>query len=136
MPGIGEISLAVIAAASVVAVLAAMPALAQIRRTAARAETLLGGLERSLPALVADLRDTAAKADRALTAAGGLADTVERMNRLTATTTRTLEQTRAALRRVAATVAPSAASAVGLLTVLREGIQWVWPRGMRRRDSL
>lgn len=133
MPGLTEVSLGIIAAASVVAVLVAVPALVQVRRTAARAESLLTEVERTLPALLVELREATAKAERAMDAMDGLAETVERMDRVTAAAARTIELAGAAMRHMAAdVVAPSVANAAGLLAVLREGIQWVWPRRERR----
>lgn len=134
MPGIIDVSLAVIAAASVLAVLVAIPVLLQIRRTAARAESLLAQVEETLPALLSDLREATAKAQRTMDAMDGLAESMERMDRLTTAAARSLELAGAVLRHMAAdVVAPSVANAAGLLAVLREGIQWVWPRGERRR---
>lgn len=136
MPGIAEVSLAVIAAASVVAVAAAIPALVQIRRTAARAETLLVQVEQTLPALLVELRAVTAKADRTVAAMAGLAETMDRMDRLTASAARTVEQAGTAARQWTAwLIAPSVANAAGLLTVLREGLRWMWPRRERRRDQ-
>lgn len=133
MPPIADVSLAVIAAASIVAVAVAVPVLVQIRRTAARAESLLNQVEGTLPALIAELREATARAERTMDAMGGLAEAVERVDRLTTATTRTLELAGAAMRHMAAdVVAPSVANAAGLLAVLREGIQWVWPRRERR----
>jgi len=134
MPGIVDVSLAVIAAASVVAVLVAIPALVQIRRTAARAESLLTQVESTLPALLVELRQATARAERTMDAMGGLTETVERMDRLTAAATRTVELAGVTLRHVTAdVVAPSVANAAGLLAVVLEGIQRVWPRRERRR---
>ncbi|MHB8733498.1 MAG: hypothetical protein ACYDAB_17185 [bacterium] len=136
MPSIADLSLAVIAAASVVAVLVAVPVLVQLRRTAARAESLLSQVERTLPALIAELREATAKAERTIDAMGGLAETIERMDRLTTATARTVELAGAAMRYMAADVlGPSVANAAGLLTVLREGIQYLWPRRQRRRTT-
>ncbi len=133
MPGMVEISLGVIAAASVVAVLVAVPALVQVRRTAARAESLLAQVETTLPGLLVELREATERAERTMDAMGGLAETVERLDRVTAAATRTIELAGAAMRHMAADlVAPSVANAAGLLAVVREGIQWVWPRRERR----
>jgi predicted PurR-regulated permease PerM len=123
---IASVSLAVMAAAAVAAVLLAVPVLVQIRRTAARAESVLAYVEGTLPGLVAELRQAAARSERALEA-------VERVDRLAAAAARTLQFTGAAMRRLAAdVVAPSAANAAGLLAGLRAGIQWVWLRRHRR----
>ena len=136
MPSIAELSLAVLAAASVVAVLVSLPVLAQIRRTAARAESLLEQVEGTLPALISELREATAKAERTMDAMHGLAGTIERLDRLTAATVRTMELASAAMRYVAwDVVGPSVASAAGVLGVLREGIQYLWPRRERRTTA-
>jgi hypothetical protein len=136
MPSIGDISLAVIAAASIAALAVSIPALLQVRRTAARAEALLGRVEDTLPALIGELRSAAAKAERTMDTMSGIADAVERMDRLTAATARTLELAGGLMRYMAAdVVGPSVANAAGLLGVLREGIQYVWPRRGRRRTT-
>lgn len=133
MTAVAEVSLAVIAAAAIVTALVAVPALVQVRRTAARAESLLRQVESTLPALIAELREATADAERTIVAMGGLAETVERMDRLTTAATRTIELAGVAMRHVAADVlAPSMANAAGLLAVVREGIHWVWPRRVRR----
>ncbi|HLW48882.1 MAG TPA: hypothetical protein VKW09_14090 [bacterium] len=128
-----EISLAVIAAACVVAAGAGVPALVQFRRTAARAENVLAELERTLPALVIEARAVTARADRTLAAMDGVLDTIARMDRLTTAAARSLEGAGAIMRQMAAgTIAPTVTNAVGLLAALREGIQWIWPRRERR----
>jgi hypothetical protein len=134
MPSIADLSLAVIAAASVVAVLMAAPVFVQIRRTAARAEALLSRVENTLPALIMELREATAKAGRTMDAMDGFAQTIERVDRLTTATARTVELAGAAMRHMAAdVVGPSVANAAGLFTALREGIQYLWPRRKRRR---
>ena len=133
MPGIGDVSLAVIAVASVAAVLIAIPVLVQIRRTAARAESLLTQIESTLPALLVELREATARAERTMDAMDDLRATVERMDRLTVAATRTIELAGLAIRHMATDLlAPSVANAAGLLAVVREGIHWVWPRRQRR----
>src|SRR5579864_1490974 len=136
MPPIADLSLAVIAAASIVAVVVAVPVFMQLRRTAARAESLLSRVESTMPALITELREATAKAERTMDAMGSLAEAVERMDRLTAATARTVELAGAAMRYMAAdVVGPSVANAAGLLTALREGIQFLWPRRERRRAT-
>jgi hypothetical protein len=105
----------------------------QFRRTAARADALLAELERTLPSLVIDARAVTARADRTLTAMESVLETMARMDRLTTVAARSLENAGAILRQVATgTLAPTVGNAVGLLAVLREGIQWIWPRRERR----
>ena len=136
MPSIADLSLAVIAVASVAAVVVSVPVLAQIRRTAARAESVLGQVERTLPVLVSELRAATAKAERAMDAMAALAQTIERVERLTTATARTLELAGAAMRYMTSdVVGPTVANAAGLLGVLREGIQYLWPRRERRRTA-
>jgi uncharacterized protein YoxC len=135
MPGITEISLAVIAAASVVAVVAAIPVLMQMRRTAARAEDVLAQVEDTLPALLGEVRALVARTDRTLDATDRLIESVERVDRLLGVAGRTVEQAGTAMRYLTADVAPSVANVVGLLGMLREGIQSVWPRRERKGDT-
>src|SRR5579884_1917767 len=66
MPGTGEISLAVIAAAAAVATGALVPALVQVRRTAARAEEVLRAVGETLPGLLRDTRALVGMRDVAL----------------------------------------------------------------------
>lgn len=130
---ITEISLAIIAAAAVAAAAVGIPALVQFRRTAARAESLLAELERTVPALVIEARAVTAKADRTLAAMDAVLDSVARMDRLTTAALRSLEGAGAIMRQMAGgAIAPTVSNAVGLLAVLREGIQWLWPRRERR----
>jgi len=134
MPGLTEISLAVIAGASVLAVLVAIPMLMQMLRTAARAERLLTDVESTLPALLTDVRALVVRTDRTLDATDRLIESVERVDRLLGAAGRTVEQAGAAMRYLTTDVGPSVANAAGLLAVLREGIQWVWSRRERRGD--
>jgi hypothetical protein len=132
---IAEISLAVIAAAAVAAAAAGVPALVQFRRSAARAETLLAELERTLPALVVEARAVTARADRTLAAMDGMLEGMARMDRLTTAAARSLEGAAVIMRQIAAgTIAPTVTNAVGFLAAVREGIQWIWLRRQRRGD--
>jgi uncharacterized protein YoxC len=134
MPGLTEISLAVIAAASVIAVLAAIPAIVQMRRTAARAERLFTDMEDTLPTLLTEVRALVARTDRTLDATDRLIDSVERMDRLLGVAGRTVEQAGAAMRYLTTDVGPSVANAASLFSALREGIQWIWSRRERRGE--
>jgi uncharacterized protein YoxC len=134
MPGLTEISLAVIAAASVIAVLAAIPAIVQMRRTAARAERLFTDMEGTLPTLLTEVRALVARTDRTLDATDRLIDSVERMDRLLGVAGRTVEQAGAAMRYLTTDVGPSVANAASLFSALREGIQWIWSRRERRGE--
>lgn len=132
---ITEIGVAVIAVAAVAAAAAGIPALLQVRRTAARAESLLAELERTVPSLVIEARAVTARADRTLAAMDGVLDSMTRMERLTTAAVRSLEGAGAIMRQVAGgTLAPTVSNAMGLLAVIREGIQWIWPRRERRGD--
>jgi uncharacterized protein YoxC len=129
-----EISVAVIAVASLAAAAAGLPALLQVRRTAARAETLLAELERTLPALVVEARAVTARADRTLAAMDRILETMARMDRLSTAVAGSLEGAGAIMRQMAAGAIPTVTNAVGLLAVLREGIEWIWLRRERRGD--
>jgi len=131
-----EISVAVIAAASLAAAAAGLPALLQVRRTAARAEMLLAELERTLPALVIEARTVTARADRTIAAMDGILGTMARMDRLTTAVSASLEGAGVIMRQMAAgTIVPTVNNAVGLLAVLREGIHWLRPRRERKGRS-
>lgn len=136
MPSVSEISLAVIAAAFVIAVAALVPVLAQVRRTARRAEQVLAAAEGQLPGLLEQVRALVAKLDRTVDAMGDLTQTIGRLDQMAERSLETVEQIGTIMRQTARDVlAPSMAGAAGVLAALREGIQWVWPRRDRGRDD-
>ncbi len=133
---VSDLSLAVIALAVAIAVVALVPVLVQLRRTAARAEVLLTSVEGALPGLLADLEGLVERLNRTTDTVGNLAAAVERLERLCSSTVRAadgvLERVGHATRDV---VVPSLANIVGLVSALREGLEWARPRRDRRRDG-
>lgn len=129
VPSIAEISLAVIAAATLVSVIALVPVLIQVRRTAARAEQVLASVDGTLPGLLTDLRALVRKIDATADTLRDLAESVDRLGRYAETAVHTFEGMGETARRMARDVImPSVARAAGLLAAVREGMQWVRPR--------
>ncbi len=136
VPSIAEVSLAVIAAATLISVIALVPVLIQVRRTAARAEQVLASVDGTLPGLLTDLRTLVQKVDGTADTLRDLAASMDRLGRFVETAAHTVEGMHDAARQVAQDVViPSVARAAGLLAVLREGMQWVRPRRDRGRDE-
>ncbi|HXX37501.1 MAG TPA: DUF948 domain-containing protein [bacterium] len=127
-----EVSLAVIALAFAVAVAALVPALLQLRRTARQGEAVLESVHAALPELLAELEDLVRKLNRATDTVASLAASVERLERLSSSTVRIVD---GALEKVGHMVMPSLANIAGLVSVLREGMEWARPRRDRRRDG-
>jgi len=121
MPSITEISLAVIAAATLLSVIALVPVLIQVRRTAARAERILASVDGSLPGLLTDLSALIRKLDRTADTVQDIAALMERVGRFAES--------------AGDVIMPSVARAVGVLSALREGMQWVRPRRDKGRDE-
>lgn len=137
MPSIPDISLAVIAAAAVAAVIALVPALVQVRRTAARAEELLTGVAGTLPALLSETQALVHKLDGVADTLQDVAASASRLDRFATTATRTVEGVRdVALQVAREMLLPSVSNAAGILAVVREGMQWFrLRRDNRGRDG-
>ncbi len=135
-PSITEISLAVIAAATLISVIALVPLLIQARRTAARAERILSSVDGSLPGLLTDLSALIRKLDRTADTVQDIAASMERLGRFAESAAETVEGVRDTARQMTQDVImPSVARAVGVLSALREGMQWVRPRHDKGRDE-
>ncbi len=128
MPNIAEWSLAVIAGAFVIAVIALVPALWQVRRTARQAEKVLAGIHGTLPGLLTDLHGVVRKLGGAADTLNDLASALDRLSHLAATAGQTMEHVREM-------IVPSVASAAGLFAALREGVQWMRPSRNKGRDG-
>jgi len=132
MPSVAETSLAVIAGAFLIAVIVLVPALIQVRRTAARAEEALGSINESL----IDLRAAVHKLDDTAGAVRDLAAALDHVVRFAETAARTVEGMRDTTRQMTRDVImPSVASAAGLFAALWEGVQWMRPRRDKGRDG-
>jgi uncharacterized protein YoxC len=133
---IAEVSLAVIALAIVVAVVALIPVLVQIRRTARQAEDVLQSVNGTLPALLSDIRTILGALGPTAETLRDVAASVERVDRLVDSAARTVESVRDSARQMAEEfIMPSMATAAGVFAALREGIQWIRPRSDRGRED-
>ncbi len=128
MPNVAEWSLAVIAAAFVVAVLFLVPALWQVRRTARQAEQTLAGINDTLPDLLRDLRDVVQKLGGAADTLQDLAAAMDRLGHLAGAMGQAVEHVREV-------IMPSVSSAAGVFAALRESMQWMRPSRNRGRDG-
>lgn len=142
IPGLGgtisiaELSLAVIAVAFAVAVIALVPVLVQVRRTASRAERLLTSADGQLPGLIQDVRAMVFKIDRTTDAVRDLAKSLERFERFVNTAVDTVEKTRDTARQMAREfIVPSMANAAGVLALIREGAELIRPKRERGRGQ-
>jgi uncharacterized protein YoxC len=133
---LAELSLAVIAAAFVVAVIALVPVLVQLRRTASKAERLLSSVDGQLPGLIQDVRAMLFKIDRTTDAARDFAKSLERVERFLNNAVDTVEKTRETARQMAREfVLPSVANAAGVLALIREGAELIRPKRERGRGQ-
>ena len=133
---VAELSLAVIAAAFVVAVIALVPVLAQLRRTASKAERLLSSVDGQLPGLIQDVRAMLFKIDRTTDAARDFAKSLERVEKFLNNAVDTVEKTRETARQMAREfVLPSVANAAGVLALIREGAELIRPKRERGRGQ-
>lgn len=136
MSTVGDVSLAVIAAAAVVVAVFLVPVLLQVRRTALRAEEVLASVQGALLPLLEDLRSLVRKLDGVADTLEGVAHSVERLDRMAQRAVHTVDGVREAARRVVRdAVLPVVANAAGVLAALREGIQWIRPIRDQRRDE-
>lgn len=125
---VAEWSLAAIAVAFLIAVIALLPALMQVRRTARQAEQMLVSINSALPGLLSDLRDVVRKLGEAAGTLQDLAAAMDRLGQLAAATGRAVEHVRDV-------IVPSVASAAGVVAALREGFQWMRSSRNRGRDE-
>jgi uncharacterized protein YoxC len=133
---VADLSLAVIALACVVAVIALVPVLLQLRRTAMRAEAVLARVDVALPSVLRDLEALIKQLARATDTVSGLAASVERLEKLSTTAVHSMNGVLETVGRAARDVIlPSLASVAGVVSMLREGVDWVRPRRDRRRDG-
>lgn len=133
---VAELSLAVIAAAFVVAVIALVPVLAQLRRAASKAERLLSSVDGQLPGLIQDVRAMLFKIDRTTDAARDFAKSLERVEKFLNNAVDTVEKTRETARQMAREfVLPSVANAAGVLALIREGAELIRPKRERGRGQ-
>jgi len=132
MLSVTEVALLVIAAAFVVAVAALVPVLIHLRRVAVRAEVVLA----AVPGVLADLDVLIARLNRTTDTIGNVAASVERLDRLAKGAVETAEGVLETFRVVARdVVVPSIASVAGLVSAVREAVDWMRPRRKTGRDG-
>jgi len=133
---IAAASLAVIAIAVLVALLYLVPALIEARRAAARITRTIDTLDAALPGLLAELTDAVATMNKTAETAVALAGSIERLNRLSATTARVVAGVLGAIEQTGrGMLVPSLANVAGVLSVVREGMEMVRSRRDRRRNG-
>lgn len=128
MSTVANVSLAIIAATCVISVGAFLVFLVYLWRVLARVESMLMLVHRSLPGLVSDTRSILTKIDRDIL--GEVARTVEHVTTVVGTGVSAVEHVQSTARRV---ILPQMATAIGLLSAIREGLNWFRPAGDGRR---
>jgi uncharacterized protein YoxC len=128
MSTVANVSLAIIAATCVIAVGAFIVFLVYLWRVLARVESMLMLVHRSLPGLVSDSRSILTKIDRDIL--GELARTVTHFTTVVGTGVSAVEHVQSTARRV---ILPQMATAIGLLSAIREGLNWFRPAGDGKR---
>lgn len=128
MSTVANVSLAIIAATCVISVGAFLVFLVYLWRVLARVESMLMLVHRSLPGLVSDTRSILTKIDRDIL--GEVARTVTHVATAVGTGVSAVEQVQSTARRV---ILPQMATAIGLLSAIREGLNWFRPAGDGKR---
>ena len=128
MSTVASVSLAIIAATCVIAVVAFVVFLYYGWRAVRRAEAILALVQRALPGLAIDLRAMLDKVDQEI-----LEETIRTLRRVSVVIgsgVSTIEQVQQTARRVAQDVIlPPMSTAAGVFAVIREGLQWFRPGG-------
>jgi len=128
MSTVANVSLAIIAATCIIAVGAFIVFLVYLWRVLARVESMLMLVHRSLPGLLSDTRSILTKIDRDIL--GELARTVTHVTTFVGTGVSAVENVQSTARRV---ILPQVATAIGLLSAIREGLNWFRPAGDGKR---
>jgi len=132
MSTVANVSLAIIAATCIISAGAFIVFLVYLWRVLARVESMLMLIHRSLPGLVSDTRSILTKIDRDIL--GELARTVTHVTSVVGTGVNAVEQVQSTARRVTQSVIlPQMATAIGLLSAIREGLNWFRPVGDGKR---
>ena len=129
---VADVSLAIIAAACIISVGALIVFVVLLWRVTSRVEAVLTVIQRALPEFVTDFRSILARVDNEIV--GEVARAVNQVTSAVGAGVSTLEQMQSTARRVAADVVlPQVATAVGLLSEIREGLAWFRPGGDGKR---
>jgi len=128
MSTVANVSLAIIAATCVIAVVAFVVFLYYVWRAVRRAEAILALVQRALPGLAIDLRGILDKLDQEILEEA--IRTLRRVSVVIGSGVSTIEQVQQTARRVAQDVIlPPMTTAAGVFAVIREGLQWFRPGG-------
>jgi uncharacterized protein YoxC len=132
MSTVADVSLAIIAATCIISVGAFVVFLVYLWRVLARVEAMLMLVHRSLPDLLSDTRLILTKIDRDIL--GEVARTVTHVSTVVGTGVSAVEHVQSTARRVTQSVIlPQMATAIGLLSAIREGLNWFRPAGDGKR---
>jgi uncharacterized protein YoxC len=133
---IAALSLAVIAAGVIAAVIVLIATLIRVRRTAMQAERILQVVDAALPQILMELETLLVKVNRTADAVANLSPSIERWGRLSTTAARTLEELLETVNRMArAVVVPLFANIAGVLSAAGESVDWIRPRHDKRRGG-
>jgi uncharacterized protein YoxC len=132
MSTVAPVSLAVIAATCVISVAALVVFLVYLRRVLGRVEGMLRLLEAALPDLLRNARDILTRVDRDVL--GEVVRTVEQVSAAVGSGLTVFGQVQMTARRLAlGLLVPRVANAAGVLSAIREGLNWLRPVGNGRR---
>jgi uncharacterized protein YoxC len=132
MSTVANVSLAIIAATCIISAGAFIVFLVYLWRVLARVESMLMLVHRSLPGLVSDSRSILTKIDRDIL--GELVRAVTHVTTVVGTGVSAVEHVQSTARRVTQSVIlPQMATAIGLLSAIREGLTWFRPAGDGKR---
>jgi uncharacterized protein YoxC len=132
MSTVAAVSLAIIAATCILAVGAFIVFLAYLWRIFGRVEAMLTLIQRALPGLLTDSRAILTKIDTEIL--GEVARTVTHVTTVVGSSVSAVEHVQSTARRIAqGVILPQMATAVGVLTAIREGLAWFRPTGDGKR---
>lgn len=132
MSTVAAVSLAIIAATCIIAVGAFVVFLVYLWRVLGRVEAMLMLVQRALPGVLSDGRAILTKIDREIL--GEVAQTVTQVTTAVRSGVSAVEHAQTTTRRIAQhVILPQMATAIGLLTAIREGLAWFRPAGDGKR---
>lgn len=132
MSTVAAVSLAIIAATCIIAVGAFVVFLVYLWRVLGRVEAMLMLVQRALPGVLSDGRAILTKIDREIL--GEVAQTVTQVTTAVRSGVSAVEHAQTTTRRIAQhVILPQLATAIGLLTAIREGLAWFRPAGDGKR---
>jgi hypothetical protein len=132
MSTVATVSLAVIAATCVISLAALVAFVVYLWRLLGRLEAMVRLVEEALPDLVRDARGILTRVDREVL--GEVVRTVEQVSAAVGSGLTVFGQVQTTARRLAQSLfVPRVATAAGVLSAIREGLNWFRPMGNGRR---